>query len=276
MFRLFDINAPTEIRGVTLKNGIGTTGGAIRTSSIIVLSDMAITGNQANAGGAVYFGNPPVLVNSVIERCLISGNVARGQGGAVYTSPDTWVIIRSSTLTDNGAEQAGAIANNGWTILVNNTIVRNSARFWSHLVNAPGSTFVLVNNIVGLDKGRSNGSVSGRFGSWGGNIITNSRGSYGWSTDDFLGDIDPRLGTLANNGGPTDSIAPLLGSPAIDSGSRCVLSISSCDGTSDYWVQFDQRGYRRGVGRVDIGAIEVNSTPPTSQPKAVSITQPSR
>jgi predicted outer membrane repeat protein len=219
---------------------------------------MAMTGNQANAGGAIYFGDLPILVDSVIERCLINGNTARGQGGAVYTSLDTWVKIRSSTLTDNNSQQAGAIANNGWTILVNNTIVRNSARFWSQLVNSPGSTFVLVNNIVGVDAGRSNGSVSGNFGSFGGNIITNSRGSSGWNSNDLLQEADPRIGNLANNGGPTDSIAPLPDSPAIDRGNSCVVFFSGCDGTSDYTVLFDQRGYQRAFGRVDVGAIELN------------------
>lgn len=261
LFRLFDVSASTEISGVTLKNGNASTGGAIRALANIVLRDMAMTGNQANAGGAVYFSDLPILVDSVIERCLINGNTARGQGGAVYTAPDTWVKIRSSTLTDNNSQQAGAIANNGWTILVNNTIVRNSARFWSQMVNSPGSTFVLVNNIVGLDAGRSNGSVSGSFGSFGGNIITNSRGSSGWNSNDFLEEPDPHLGNIANNGGPTDSIAPLPESPAIDRGNSCVVFLSGCDDTSDYNVRFDQRGYQRAFGRVDIGAIELNSVP---------------
>jgi len=46
LFRLFDVNAPLQMSGVTLKSGNGSTGGAIRTSAQIVLSDMAITGNQ--------------------------------------------------------------------------------------------------------------------------------------------------------------------------------------------------------------------------------------
>jgi len=141
-------------------------------------------------------------------------------------------------LTENNAQQGGAIVNNGWTILVNNTIVRNSARFWSQLVNSPGSKLELVNNIVGLDAGRSSGSVSGSVASLGRNIITNSIGSSGWSESDFLNGVDPRLGILANNGGPTDSIAPLPDSPAINSGENCVTNLRGCFDLFEYSVGF--------------------------------------
>jgi predicted outer membrane repeat protein len=271
-FRLFDITAPLEMSGVTLKNGKGTTGGAIRTTAVIILSEMAITGNQAKAGAAIYFSDTSIVSFSVVERCLINGNVASGQGGAIYTSTDTLVTIHSSTMTGNSAQQAGAIANNGWTILVNNTIVRNSARYLSQVVNTPGSKLELLNNIVGLDSGRSNSSISGSIYSHGGNIITNPAESRGWSATDILKDLDLRLGTLANNGGPTDSMAPLPDSPAIDNGVHCF----TCLGLWEYRVFYDQRGYNRTVGRVDIGAVELNSVPPAIQLKTASIRPPSR
>jgi hypothetical protein len=64
---------------------------------------------------------------------------------------------------------------------------------------------------------------------------------------------DPVLGTLANNGGPTHTIALLAGSPAIDAGDD-----ETCEET-------DQRGVERPQGaHCDIGAYEYHdTTPPT-------------
>jgi len=56
----------------------------------------------------------------------------------------------------------------------------------------------------------------------------------------FLGG-DPKLGPLQNNGGPTQTMALLAGSPAIGAGDPALATT------------FDQRGVRR-VGAVDIGA----------------------
>lgn len=272
LFRLFDIKADSEIRGLTLRNGYGSNGGAIRSSAMITLSELAIIGNSANAGGAIYAEAAPAF--TIIERCLISGNSALTQGGAIFTAPSTSLIVRSSTVTGNVAVQAGAIANNGWLILANNTIVRNSARYWSEIVNPGGAKIELVNNIIGANNGRSTGVLSGRFFSLGGNLITNSVGSsfspIGFTPPDIIGlagEIDPLLGELSNNGGPTDSITPLPGSRAINGGSGCVIFLTSCLGTSDYWVQYDQRRYARAVGAVDIGAIEVNAGPVATSSK---------
>jgi hypothetical protein len=66
---------------------------------------------------------------------------------------------------------------------------------------------------------------------------------------DAVGDqpqgIDPRIGPLADNGGPTMTHALLAGSPAINNG-VVVAGITT-----------DQRGYRRD-SKPDIGAYEVS------------------
>src|SRR5207244_12405888 len=56
---------------------------------------------------------------------------------------------------------------------------------------------------------------------------------------------NPKLGTLASNGGPTRTLALRKGSPAIDAAVKCPAT--------------DQRGVRRPRGRAcDIGAYEAN------------------
>jgi hypothetical protein len=69
------------------------------------------------------------------------------------------------------------------------------------------------------------------------------------------------LGNLADNGGPTDSMALLQGSPAIDRGDDCVLGFR-CNDLPDYRTGADQRQFSRGSSaRVDIGAFELGSVP---------------
>src|SRR6185437_4416474 len=86
-----------------------------------------------------------------------------------------------------------------------------------------------------------------------------SGGSFGttvWLANDFTGTdanpLDPKLGSLANNGGLTQTMLPLAGSPAINNGSNALVPGG---------VTTDQRGQTRVQnGTVDIGAVEVTSS----------------
>ena len=63
---------------------------------------------------------------------------------------------------------------------------------------------------------------------------------------------DPKLGPLADNGGPTLTMALLPGSPAIDAGNTSLAPTT------------DQRGFPRPAGlAADIGAFEYGSVMPT-------------
>ena len=64
--------------------------------------------------------------------------------------------------------------------------------------------------------------------------------------------IDPLLGPLADNGGPTLTHALQPGSPAINRGDPAA-------------PRQDQRGYSR-LGVPDVGAFEFNGIPPTPTP----------
>jgi hypothetical protein len=99
---------------------------------------------------------------------------------------------------------------------------------------------------------------SGQLASSGYNVYGSSSHGSGFSSTDIL-DVDPLLGPLQDNGGPTLTHALLPGSPAIDTG----------DPNPDDPPEFDQRGpgFLRIVnGRIDIGAFEMQATgaPPAS------------
>ena len=146
----------------------------------------------------------------------------------------------SSTLTLNSAANSGGV--------FNGTLNPSSP---------PGSVNVR-NTIIAANlnsDGGVNPVVSGTFSSNGYNLIGDSTGSTGF--DEAIGDIvgisdnpiDPRLAPLDFYGGPTQTIALLPDSPAIDAGDPTILD------TDPTTVK---RGFPRVVnGRSDIGAFEV-------------------
>ena len=87
--------------------------------------------------------------------------------------------------------------------------------------------------------------VAGNLGSLGYNLIGDTSGGSGFRPTDLL-NVDPLLGPLQDNGGPTFTQALLPGSPAVDAGNNTNAPA------------FDQRGFTRIVnGAIDIGAYEL-------------------
>jgi hypothetical protein len=85
------------------------------------------------------------------------------------------------------------------------------------------------------------------------NLIGSTSGGSSFAATDLL-NVDPKLGPLQDNGGPTQTMALLSGSPALDAGDP-----SYPPSPTDY----DQRGpgfARVAAGRVDVGASEVQNT----------------
>jgi hypothetical protein len=117
----------------------------------------------------------------------------------------------------------------------------------------------LENCLIALNTSTTGPDVSGAFTSNGHNLIGEADGSSGFTNGvngDQIGTVasplNPKLGPLQNNGGPTQTLALLSGSPAIDAGSDSVLS-------APLSLTTDQRGAgfpRKSGAQVDIGAFE--------------------
>ncbi len=118
------------------------------------------------------------------------------------------------------------------------------------ITNAAGaSALQLHDTILTDDTADAYPDLDGSFTSLGHNLIGNSTGGSGFAASDLL-NVDPRLGPLQNNGGPTPTMALLGGSPAINAGDP--------SGAPAY----DQRGPgfpRTFASTIDIGAFEVQT-----------------
>jgi hypothetical protein len=237
-------------------NSAGYLGGGISNGGTMTIDSSTITGNSADSYGG---GIDNIDISQMtITDSTISGNTA-DWGGGIFNGSPGWVFnwatvtIDSSTISGNSADWGGGgIFNIGvfGTVALTNTIVAGN------LVSGTGQDIQAAvqssssHNLVGVDTGL--GGISNGVD---GNLIGTAAAP-----------IDPRLAPLADNGGPTMTLALLLDSPAIDAGSNDLIPAG---------VQFDQRGpgfQRIANGTVDIGAFEVQTTdhlavtaqPPTS------------
>jgi hypothetical protein len=144
--------------------------------------------------------------------------------------------------------------------LLNDTITDNAAHTGGGVYLAPGGLSSVRNSIIAgnsVDPGGSGPDLFGDFHSDGHNLIGDGSGSSGFSdgTGDRVGmaanPIDPRLGALADNGGPTKTHALLAGSPAIDHGDN-----ANAPATDQRGVARPRDGDGNGSQVVDIGAFE--------------------
>ena len=216
------------------------------------LIDSSVTNNQAAwSGGGVYSF---FHTTTTIVRSTISGNVSNDVGGAIRSLGN--MTITNSTLSGNRSTgwHGGAIfQTDGNITITNSTIANNIAPDWASstfFIGQFGGGFVptltLTNTIVtGNQWYACEKFASGTVGnvvSGGNNVIQDN--SCNPAASDLIV-TDAKLGPLASNGGPTQTHALLLGSPAIDAGNDAL-----CPPT-------DQRGVTRPQGaHCDIGAYE--------------------
>jgi hypothetical protein len=193
----------------------------------------------------------------VIADCTFSGNSATssssGIGGAIINFAT--LTVANSTFADNSATAfGGAIANDGPGPLTvtSSTLSGNVAGFGGggvDLSGAPGPTF--RNTILAGNAAPSSPNVRGTLASQGHNLIGDGSGGSGYADTDVVGTaarpIDPLVGPLQENGGPTITLALLPGSPALNAGDPEELGSP------------DQRGVVR-AGGVNIGAYQASAT----------------
>jgi hypothetical protein len=173
------------------------------------------------------------------------GNGAAGLGGGMYVSAGTFPLT-NGTIAFNTAQ--ASLGGAGGTGSPPGNPGSGGTGQGGGVANA-GGTLHALNTLVGDNTAASASDLSGPLASLGHNLIGNSSGGSGYTATDLL-DMDPLLGPLHNNGGPTLTHALLSGSPAIDAGDNT--------GATD----FDQRGpgFARIVnGVIDIGAFEVQA-----------------
>ena len=261
------------VSGCTITGNHSTVlpGGGIRNLGTLTVSDSTIAGNSASNstghGGGLFAGGTVTLTN-----CTLSDNFAQYGGGAVYADTSSSVTLTNCTLANNstgfGSYGGGLFVNSGTDLhfttvnVTNCTVSGNGATFGGGIyVNTSWKRLILNNTIV------AGNTVSSGFPQYGPDIYgyvsgaihnlvgdaTGSNGIFNGRNGNIVGGnglpvINADLGPLQNNGGPTQTMALLAGSPAI----------GHADNT--FAPAKDQRGFTRldvPGENTDIGAFEL-------------------
>jgi hypothetical protein len=247
------------------------TGGAV----LITKSELSDNEAEGSVGGAIYFYGHQG--GSTIRQSTISGNRSDGAGGGIYfdsayTHPEG-LIVEDSTITGNRAGSAGGgvYVNNADekpVAFVATTVTDNRADGEGGGIYRDDFDVNLTNTVVANnDAIGSDGEDLGQDGAATGSFITgfslierdadlvtiteNPAGSN-------LTGINPQLGELADNGGPTDTQLPALTSPIVDAGTAAGLTVDQRDLTRT--VQIPAVPDRAGSDGTDMGAAEVQDT----------------
>lgn len=232
----------TTLSGSSAYNGGGMycSGGVTGFSGKVTIDSSTIANNRSRwSGGGIFFA-PSNTGTLLVQSSTISGNsVERNEGGGIviwgnlYLKPGIVTVrVVSSTISGNASGFGGGVYNaSKWAgFFVDNTIIaKNLGRMGDPDIH--GAAVVSgSHNLIGIGTGMSgirNGVNGNRVG-----------------TEDHP--IDPKLGPLQDNGGPTFTHALESHSPAVGAGDNEAAPAT------------DQRGLPRVVnGTIDLGAYEL-------------------
>jgi hypothetical protein len=270
--------------GVYYGKGGNGYGGGIRSHGPLVLTNSTVNTNAARGGpGGTGFGGPPAgktgsggsafgggiygdgsirIVNSTIAVNAATGadgqettnhqqgNTSGGNGTGGGIASPTGMTIADSTISGNVAAGGNGGGNQYYGGTGPHGVGTGGGIAYTHN-SVPGKT-VLTNTIVSANhiNGTALNDISGPINTSASkfNLIGIGGGLTNGVNGNKVGDTHPMLATLGNYGGPTRTMVPLPGSPAIDAGSNALIPSG---------VTTDQRGFSRISGKsVDIGADE--------------------
>lgn len=241
----------STITGNTAAFGGGSISAVTSYSGQTFIQYSNISNNTTSfGGGGVYIQNSGNALTSIVNSTL-SGNTGLCGGGVYLGISGGDAIIQACTISGNTAT-GGAFAYGGGVYvrqfagnasLVNSIVAKNTTGGAGADVDVQSGTMAISTSLIGINDRTVlvpafptpdlNGNLVGTLSS----------------------PVDPKLGALADNGGPTKTMALLAGSPAIAAG-------SVAGGPNTPTV--DQRNKPRpNSGKIDIGAFQIQPLPAT-------------
>lgn len=234
----------TISQGSTFEGNIGDFGGAIYGETSVEAENSTFVGNEGQYGGAIFtYGVATATASTFADNGAQSGGAILG---------DDEVQIENSTFVSNSAGNGGAVLGGSGqviqsTFLENGAADSESVYVWDGNIDVRGNIFAGSAGGVAQVGGDDDDTIT----DLGGNIFTTSAATESELTDvqaSTLFEISTALifdgATLADNGGPTQTVALYAQSPAVDAVPAGSPSVT-----------VDQRGVARDAVS-DAGAYE--------------------
>jgi len=232
-------------------------GGILARGTLLNMSDSTISGNTAHGnhdyivGGAYFYNTSATFINSTIADNSATGNNIVS-GGASEVHGDAYsrygLTLINCTVASNVAASYSLTGNHIGGAILSGILDAGATGFTSMLTLS--NTIVSSNLPAPEVLTSATTTINATYSLLGSaeNVTPFSSG-----TNHNVFSDTPVLGPLANNGGPTRTMALLVSSPAIDAGSNALAKGDALP------LQYDQRGvsYPRVFNAtVDIGAVE--------------------
>ena len=261
---IFNESGDLTLQDVAFTDDAGSIlGGAVSNSGTLQMHDVSFTNDQASFAGAL-FSRGSITASGVTFENDATGPTDQA---AVYLLSGTAGFTNTTVVGSGGASsRGGGIHNAGAALTLTNATLSDNIR-GSLLTDQGNASTSVANTIIGdgfsdgdgdcvgpgLANGNGGSTADAITHDLGNNLDQDTSCSFTGSGD--LSNVDPMLGPIADNDGPTRTEALQAGSPAIDAGNQ-----ATCPRT-------DQRGVARD-SKCDIGAYEyvAPQTGPPSQP----------
>jgi trimeric autotransporter adhesin len=256
---VFNSGTATIANSLLSDNTSAIGGGAVQNVGTLTTTNSTFTGNTGGGygGGAILNGGGCSTFCSTltVTDSTFSGNSSGSGGGGIAN--DSYASVDNSTFWQNTASQVGgAIVNSGDQRLSGSTLLGNSGSGGGNIDNIDfQNTFVVQTSIL---------ADSAAGGDCQGNGITDD--GYNIDDDGTCGlnsanqsvsgsiSIDGSLGTLGNNGGPTETVLPSVDSPVAG-----VIPVGTMLNSVQICPRTDQRG------AVSQGSCTIGSVEPTGE-----------
>ncbi|MEP3232649.1 MAG: choice-of-anchor Q domain-containing protein, partial [Hyphomicrobiales bacterium] len=254
----------STISGNSTIGDLADGGGIFNSSGTLIVTNSTISGNStaggSSGGGGIYSNTDLTGETTTITNSTIYNNATDGAGGGIFNA-DGLLQVFNSTVSGNQATVGGGISsfgNNTTETQLSSTIVAGNtqnniggygADISAQSTNDTDNSFTsLGNNLIG------NGQV-------GTSTFFNPTNMYGDIVGTSLAPINPLLGSLADNGGPVQTLALLSGSQAIDAGNNNQsLQTLGLDARGSLRSQEIPGVGNEGTNLTDIGAFELSQS----------------
>jgi outer membrane protein assembly factor BamB len=237
------------VTGSTFTDDSSARGGAIDSGDVgtgtLTVADSTFTDDSSAAhGGAIDSGDAGKGTLTVTDSTFSDDSSTNGGAIDDADSGGTAALtVTGSTFTHDSATDGGAIDNaergTGDVTVRTSTFNADSATAQGSAVDsgdaAGTGTFLMLNSTIDGNLGRpaiaqesgsvqvagsilagSMASCTGSIGDDGYNLLSSASSNCGFTAADDLIGVNPRLGSLARNGGPTMTMAPSSTSPALE------------------------------------------------------------